>query len=395
MPDQVFRLPDLGEGLTEAQLITWRVTEGQQIEINAPLCEVETAKAIVVVPSPFAGTITQLHAQPGQSVPVGNPLVTIRSSTAAGTEEAPRRGVLVGYGPEATPESGIRRRSRSAAAPSGPGAEDVRAAPFVRQRARELGVDLARVVGTGPDGRVTRSDVEAAAPGSRVEADGDQRISVVGIRKAIARQMLRSITTIPQFTEFAVFDATGLLADRERRKQAGQSVTPLPYFVRAVVRATRDHPMLNSTWDEAHDEIVVKRAIHVGLAVNTPQGLLVPVLRDADQLDLEQIAARASELIAGARAGSLPPRDMTGSTITVTNVGASGPVETGTPIINPPECCVVGFGAIRPRPMVIDGQVVARPGAWISISVDHRIVDGALATEFLTTLVRYLEEPVA
>ncbi|HYS03444.1 MAG TPA: dihydrolipoamide acetyltransferase family protein [Candidatus Eisenbacteria bacterium] len=395
MPDQVFRLPDLGEGLTEAQLITWRVTEGQQIEINAPLCEVETAKAIVVVPSPFAGTITQLHARPGQSVPVGNALVTIRSSTTAGTEEAPRRGVLVGYGPEATPESGIRRRSRSAPAPSGPGAEDVRAAPFVRQRARELGVDLARVVGTGPDGRVTRSDVEAAAQGSRVEADGDQRISVVGIRKAIARQMLRSVTTIPQFTEFAVFDATGLLADREHRKQAGQSVTPLPYFVRAVVRATRDHPMLNSTWDEAHDEIVVKRAIHVGLAVNTPQGLLVPVLRDADQLDLQQIAARASELIAGARAGSLPPRDMTGSTITVTNVGASGPVETGTPIINPPECCVVGFGAIRPRPMVIDGQVVARPGAWISISVDHRIVDGALATEFLTTLVRYLEEPVA
>lgn len=395
MPDQVFRLPDLGEGLTEAQLITWRVTEGQQVEVNAPLCEVETAKAVVVVPSPWAGTIAQLHAQPGQTVPVGNPLVTIRSSTAAGTEEAPRRGVLVGYGPEATPASGIRRRSRPTPAAAAPGAEDVRAAPFVRQRARELGVDLARVAGTGLGGRVTRSDVEAAVQARPGEADGDQRISVVGIRKAIARQLLRSVTTIPQFTEFAVFDATRLLADRERRKQAGQAVTPLPYFVRAVVRATRDHPMLNSTWDEAHDEIVVKRAIHVGLAVNTPQGLLVPVLRDADQLDLEHIAARASELIAGARAGSLPPREMTGSTITVTNVGASGPVETGTPIINPPECCVVGFGAIRPRPMVLDGQVVARPGAWISISVDHRIVDGALATEFLTTVVRCLEEPDA
>jgi pyruvate dehydrogenase E2 component (dihydrolipoamide acetyltransferase) len=395
MPDQVFRLPDLGEGLTEAQLITWRVTEGQQVEVNAPLCEVETAKAVVVVPSPWAGTIAQLHAQPGESVPVGNPLVTIRSSTAAGTEEAPRRGVLVGYGPEATPESGIRRRSRPTPTSAASAAEDVRAAPFVRQRARELGVDLARVVGTGPDGRVTRSDVEAAAQAPSVDADRDQRISVVGIRKAIARQMLRSVTTIPQFTEFAVFDATQLLADRERRKQAGQSITPLPYFVRAVVRATRDHPMLNSTWDEAHDEIVIKRAIHVGLAVNTPQGLLVPVLRDADHLDLQQIATRAGELIAGARAGSLAPRDMTGSTITVTNVGASGPVETGTPIINPPECCVVGFGAIRPRPMVVGGQVVARPGAWISISVDHRIVDGALATEFLTTLVRYVEEPDA
>jgi len=394
MPDQVFRLPDLGEGLTEAQLITWRVKEGQQVEVNAPLCDVETAKAVVVVPSPWAGTVSRLHAAPGESVPVGSPLVTIHSPSAGG-EDTPKGGVLVGYGPGATPESGIRRRSRTTPEPAAAGTEDVRAAPFVRQRARELGVDPARVVGTGPDGRVTRSDVEAAAQAAPVDAEGDRRISVVGIRKAIARQMLRSVTTIPQFTEFAVFDATRLLADRERRKHTGQTVTPLPYFVLAVVRATRDHPMLNSTWDEAHDEIVIKRAIHVGLAVNTPQGLLVPVLRNADRLDLEQIAARASELIAAARAGSLPPRDMTGSTITVTNVGASGPVETGTPIINPPECCVVGFGAIRPRPTVLDGQVVARPGAWISISVDHRIVDGALATEFLTTLVRYLEEPDA
>lgn len=392
MPDHVFRLPDLGEGLTEAQLISWRVTEGQQVEINAPLCDVETAKAVVVVPSPWAGTIARLHARPGESIPVGSPLVTIRSETAASADEAPRRGVLVGYGPEATPESGVRRRARAGQGPSSEGPEDVRAAPFVRQRARELGVDLSRVAGSGPGGRVTRSDLEAATSPPAAPADGDQRISVVGIRKAIARQMLRSVTTIPQFTEFAVFDASRLQADRERRKQAGQSLTPLPYFVRAVVRATRKHPMLNSTWDEAHDEIVIKHAIHVGLAVNTPQGLLVPVLRNADRLHLEQIGARASELIAGARAGSLAPSDMTGGTITVTNVGASGPVETGTPLINPPECCVVGFGAIRPRPMVLDGQVVARPAAWICISVDHRIVDGALATEFLTALVRDLEE---
>lgn len=391
MPDQVFRLPDLGEGLTEAQLITWRVREGQQVEVNAPLCDVETAKAVVVVPSPWAGTVSRLHAAPGETVPVGSPLVTIRSSSA-GAEDTPKGGVLVGYGPEATPESGIRRRSRLASAQSPAGTEEVRAAPFVRQRARELGVDLARVTGTGPDGRITRADVEAAAAPPRAEGDGERRISVVGIRKAIARQMVRSVTTIPQFTEFAIFDATRLQADRERRKQAGQPLTPLPYFIRAVVRATRDYPMLNSTWDDAHDEIVIKHAIHVGLAVNTPQGLLVPVLRGADGLDLAQLAARATELVEGARAGTLGPAQMTGSTITVTNVGSSGPVETGTPIINPPECCVVGFGAIRPRPMVVDGQVVARPGAWISISVDHRIVDGALATEFLTALVRYVEE---
>jgi len=390
MPDQVFRLPDLGEGLTEAQLISWRVAEGQQIEVNAPLCDVETAKAVVVVPSPWTGTVTRLHARPGESVPVGGPLVTIRAAGDAG-DEAPRAGVLVGYGPEATPGAGIRRRARAAGSPSGTGAEDVRAAPFVRQRARELGVDLARVAGTGPGGRVTRSDVEAAATRGAADADGDQRISVLGIRKAIARQMVRSVTTIPQFTEFAIFDATQLQADRERRKRAGRSLTPLPYFIRAVVRAVRDFPLLNSTWDDAHDEIVIKRAIHVGLAVNTPQGLVVPVLRDADGVDLEQLASRANDLIEGARAGKLGPGQMTGSTITVTNVGSTGPVETGTPIINPPECCVVGFGAIRPRPMVVDGQVVGRPGAWISISVDHRIVDGALATEFLTALVRDLE----
>jgi 2-oxoisovalerate dehydrogenase E2 component (dihydrolipoyl transacylase) len=392
MPDHVFRLPDLGEGLTEAQLITWRVAEGQQVEINAPLCDVETAKAVVVVPSPWSGTVIRLHAQPGQSVPVGSPLVTIQAALASESQEPPRRGVLVGYGPEATPESGVRRRSRVIAESAASSSEDVRAAPFVRQRAKELGVDLASITGTGPDGRVTRSDVEAAVRPASPPAGGDQRISVVGIRKAIARQMLRSITSIPQFTEFAIFDASRLLADRERRKAAGQSLTPLPYFVRAVVRAARDYPLLNSTWDDEHDEIVIKQAIHVGLAVNTPRGLLVPVLRDADGLDLEHIATRANDLIAGARAGTLTPAEMTSSTITVTNVGSSGPVETGTPIINPPECCVVGFGAIRPRPMVVDGQVVARPGAWISISVDHRIVDGALATEFLTALVRYVEQ---
>jgi 2-oxoisovalerate dehydrogenase E2 component (dihydrolipoyl transacylase) len=158
-----------------------------------------------------------------------------------------------------------------------------------------------------------------------------------------------------------------------------------------MVKAVRAFPLINSSWDDQRDEIVVKTAINMGIAVNTQQGLLVPVIRGADQLDLSMIAERSARLIEGARAGTLGPGDMSGSTITVTNVGASGPVETGTPIINPPECCVVGFGAIKPRPMVVDGQVVARPGAWISISVDHRIVDGAMATEFLTALVKELE----
>jgi 2-oxoisovalerate dehydrogenase E2 component (dihydrolipoyl transacylase) len=402
MADQTFRLPDLGEGLTEAQLVAWRVEEGAHVEVNAPLADVETAKAVVVIPSPYAGTVRKLYARPGESVAVGAPLVTIDADATPGPGPPPQGGreteppgTLVGYGPGA-PEAGARRRARVAPAASAPGA-DVRAAPFVRQLAREKGVDLARVTGTGPGGRVTRADVEAAAgePAATPTApstDGERRISVVGIRKAIARQMVRSVSTIPQFTEFAIFDATMLMAARERQKAGGHSMTPLPYFIQAMVKAVRAYPLMNSSWDESRDEIVVKQPINVGIAVNTSQGLLVPVLRSADQLDLYEIADRSAKLIEGARAGTLGPGQMSGGTITVTNVGASGPVETGTPIINPPECCVVGFGAIKPRPLVVDGQVVARPGAWISISVDHRIVDGALATEFLTALVGELEK---
>ena len=392
MADQTFRLPDLGEGLTEAQLVAWRVEEGARVEVNAPLCDVETAKAVVVIPSPFAGTVRKLHARPGESVAVGEALVTISASDGASTEATP--GTLVGYGPGA-PESGIRRKARTAAAPAESGA-DVRAAPFVRQLAKEKGVDLAQVSGSGPGGRITRADVEAAtespsSPAAAPAVDGERRISVVGIRKAIARQMVRSVSTIPQFTEFAIFDASNLMAAREQRKAAGRSMTPLPYFIAAMVKSVQAYPLMNSSWDEGRDEIIVKQPINIGIAVNTSQGLLVPVLRGADKLGLDAISEQSAHLIEGARAGTLPPGQMSGGTITVTNVGASGPVETGTPIINPPECCVVAFGAIKPRPMVVGGQVVAHSGAWISISVDHRIVDGALATEFLTALVAELE----
>jgi pyruvate dehydrogenase E2 component (dihydrolipoamide acetyltransferase) len=393
MADQTFRLPDLGEGLTEAQLVAWKVEEGGRVDVNTPLCEVETAKAVVVIPSPWAGTIQKLHARPGESVAVGEALVTIAAAEAR-ADDTP--GTLVGYGPGA-PESGIRRKARTATSVQESGA-DVRAAPFVRQLAKEMGVDLAQVQGSGPGGRIVRADVEAAASAPAAaastpepSADGERRISVVGIRKAIARQMVRSVSTIPQFTEFAIFDATNLMRAREQRKASGRSMTPLPYFIAAVVKAVHTFPLMNSSWDESRDEIIVKQPVNVGIAVNTSQGLLVPVLRAADQLELTAIAEKSAQLIEGARAGTLPPGQMSGGTITVTNVGASGPVETGTPIINPPECCVVAFGAIKPRPMVVDGNVVARSGAWISISVDHRIVDGALATEFLTALVAELE----
>src|SRR3989440_4419526 len=401
MAERTFVLPDLGEGLTEAQLVRWRVEPGARVEVNAPLCEVETAKAVVVTPSPWAGTVRTVHGRPGESIPVGAPLVTIAAMDEAGAQPE-GEAVLVGYGSRTPGPAEVRRRPRPSARPSASTEEGVRAAPFVRQLARELGVDLTAVAGSGPDGRITRADVEAASrpdepPGAalpvpQADHDDDQRISVVGIRKAIARQMVRSVSTIPQFTEFAVFDATALMAARERQKAAGHSMTPLPYFIEAMVKAVRAYPMLNSSWDDSRDEIIVKPPINIGIAVNTTQGLLVPVLRNAHELDLDAIARESPRLIEGARAGSLGPGDMSAGTITVTNVGASGPVETGTPVIRPPECCVVAFGAIKPRPMVVAGEVVARPGAWISISVDHRIVDGALATEFLTALVTELEK---
>ncbi len=398
MADQTFRLPDLGEGLTEAQLMSWHVEEGAEVEVNAPLCDVETAKAVVVIPSPYRGIVRRLHAKPGESVDVGAPLITIAAEAETETEAEAAPSTLVGYGPGAGPESGIRRRPRAAASQA-ESSGDVRAAPFVRQLAKEKGVDLARISGTGPGGRITRADVEAATGGgghkpelaAPAPIDGERRVSVVGLRKAIARQMVRSVSTIPQFTEFAIFDATTLTEKRAAAKASGASLTPLPYFIREVAAAVKAFPMLNSSWDDAKDEIIVKEAINVGIAVNTDKGLLVPVIRNADDLNLRAIAEQSSKLIEGARAGALTPVQMTGGTITITNVGASGPVETGTPIINPPECCVVGFGAIKPRAMVVDGQVVARPGAWISISVDHRIVDGAMATEFLTHLVKRLE----
>jgi pyruvate dehydrogenase E2 component (dihydrolipoamide acetyltransferase) len=305
MADQTFRLPDLGEGLTEAQLVAWRVEEGAAVEVNAPLCEVETAKAVVVIPSPWAGTIQKLHARPGESVAVGEALVTIAAAEATQAEATP--GTLVGYGPGA-PESGIRRKARTAS-PVPESSGDVRAAPFVRQLAKEMGVDVAQLTGSGPGGRITRADVEAAAsspaaaPSSSTAApptDGERRISVVGIRKAIARQMVRSVSTIPQFTEFAVFDATNLMAAREQRKVSGRSMTPLPYFIAAVVKAVRAYPLMNSSWDESRDEIIVKQAINVGIAVNTSQGLLVPVLRGADQLELTAIAEKSAQLIGDA-----------------------------------------------------------------------------------------------
>lgn len=433
-----FRLPDLGEGLEEAQLVEWLVQPGDTVHLNQPLCQVETAKALVDIPSPFAGTVQTLHAKPGESVPVGAPLITIAEEGAASHGANASTGgaagdghgpVLVGYGTEGPAQTFTRRRrigrpadaaasgatpamaagapvaalATSAAPEAAPAAPEAgRASPLVRKIAQERGIDLSTITGTGPGGRIRVEDLKTAtarpAPVVTPQAEPDEeRISTVGLRKAIAARMVKAATTIPHFTEYGTFDASALVALRDRLRAdpayADLRVTYLPFFVRALVAAVRAYPIMNSRWDEEGNAIVIKRSIHVGIATDTPRGLLVPVIANAHTLGLREIAAEANRLVTLARDGKLDAKSLTGGTITITNVGASGPVDTGAPVINPPEACIVGFGALKLRPTVVGDQVVARPGAWISISCDHRVVDGANAAQFFGELVRQLEAP--
>jgi pyruvate dehydrogenase E2 component (dihydrolipoamide acetyltransferase) len=427
-----FLLPDLGEGLEEAQLVQWLVQVGETVQLNQPICQVETAKALVDIPSPYAGTVQALHAQPGDTVPVGAPLITIEekgvgashaspaSTTEAGNGHEP---VLVGYGNEGPAQSFVRRSRRGVAPPvaasapaasapaaapqaiPAPAADELgRATPLVRKIATERGIDLSAIKGTGPGGRIRVEDLEQAPgraaailPQATEPAADEERISTVGLRKAIAAKMVKSATTIPHFTEYGLFDASAVTALRERLKAdpayAGRRITFLPFFVAALVAAVHEYPIMNSRWDEDGNAIVVKHSTHVGIATDTPRGLLVPVVHNAHALSFLEIAALSEDLVERARAGTLDAKSMTGGTLTITNVGASGPVDTGTPLINAPEACVVGFGAIKPRPTVVGDTIEVRPGAWISISCDHRIVDGATAARFFGAIVKRLEEP--
>jgi pyruvate/2-oxoglutarate dehydrogenase complex dihydrolipoamide acyltransferase (E2) component len=352
--------------------------------------------------------VEKLHAGPGDTILVGHPLISIARAGATPAEgRADGHGpVLVGYGTDGPSEAYSRRR-RGAPVPVSPGVEEGggRASPLVRKMALERGIDLGTIKGTGPGGRIRVEDLEATqkpetAPGGGAPvaaAEDEERISTVGLRKAIAARMLRSATTIPHFTEYSLFDASALVALRSRLREEAEfadlKLTYVPFFVRALVKAVQAYPIMNSRWDEEGNAIVIKRSIHVGIATDTARGLLVPVLPNAQTLSLSEIAALSARLIEQARGGTIEARSLMNGTITITNVGAAGPVDTGAPLINPPEACVVGFGAIKPRPTVVGDTVQVRPGAWISISGDHRIVDGATAAQFMGILVDQLEDP--
>jgi pyruvate dehydrogenase E2 component (dihydrolipoamide acetyltransferase) len=430
-----FLLPDLGEGLEDAEIVTWRVAAGDRVELNQTLVEVNTAKALVEIPSPWAGVVETLHGAEGDVVNVGSPLVAIRVEDEAARpedEQSKRRPVLVGYGVSEDERPARRPRGEGSAAGSGSEAKEdvgrasgpVPASPPVRRLAKELGVDLAAVAGSGPGGRITREDVTAAArsqvaaaelraaaseeqperPASSraltaVPSDGSEgaadidRMPVRGVRRLIAEKMARAVREIPHVTTFLTVDATHLQALRRDLTSTGaRRLSPLPIVARALAEICRDHPKLNASFDAAASEIVLYRRIHVGIATDTDQGLLVPVVRDAQALGIVAIAREIERLAESARAGSLTPQDMTGGTITVSNVGTFG-AEFGTPIINPPEGAILALGVIQERALVVDGRVEARPAMTLSLSFDHRLLDGAEAGLGLRSLADLLENP--
>ncbi|MGE2728842.1 dihydrolipoamide acetyltransferase family protein [Mycolicibacterium vaccae] len=376
---QEFLVPDLGEGLEDATIIEWHVHVGDVVELNQPLCTVETHKAQVEIPSPFAGCVTELGGREGQTLSVGSVLVRIATDIETDTADAsPRTPVLVGYGADDTMD-GSRRRAR--------------AKPSVRKLAADLDVDLGRVDGSGPGGIVTRDDVVAAPPRAAQSTSSPQ--AVTGVRLEIARRMSLSHHDIPDAVASVEVDGSALLRLRDRLVGAGaDAVTPFVLLLRLLVVALGRHGVLNATWSDTAEgpRIDLHDAIHLGVAVAAPRGLLVPVVTDAQARTTRQLAGEVARLVAAARDGSLKPGEMQGSTFTVSNFGALG-LDDGVPVINHPEAAILGVGALKPRPVVVDGGIVARPMMRLTCVFDHRVADGAQAAGFLGELRELVEAP--
>jgi 2-oxoisovalerate dehydrogenase E2 component (dihydrolipoyl transacylase) len=411
-----FPLPDVGEGLVEAEILTWHVKPGDEVKVNQIIVEIETAKAAVELPCPFEGVVSELLAEPGQTVDVGVPIIVIDvdPNGVAQTNGAPvseeRVPNLVGYGAKT---SAAKRRARKGAEPPTPPVAPVAVAepvvetggcvplakPPVRKLAKELGIDLTALAGSGPNGVITRVDVEQAATPVAVAVPSgsrERRVPVKGVRKATAQAMVESAFTAPHVTEFLTIDVTPMMELRAKLKDSaefrGVKLTPLAFAAKAVCLAVRRTPDVNATWDGATNEIVYKDYVHLGIAAATPRGLIVPKVRDADAMSLRQLAESLEQLTATAREGKTPPADMANGTITITNVGVFG-VDTGTPIINPGESAILAFGAIRDMPWVVSGQVVPRKVLQLALSFDHRVVDGQQGSRFLADVCALLADP--
>lgn len=393
-----FRLPDLGEGLTESDIVAWRVAEGDAVELNQVIAEVETAKALVELPSPYAGVVAALHAHAGQTVNVGDPLVTFAvtgGAVAAPARQAPEPD-LVGYGAKLEHSGRPMRRARrvpgevSPPQPAVLRGERPRSTPPVRHLARELGVDLERVPGTGPDGLITRDDVVGIA--DRTAAAGPvTRIPIRGLRRQTAAAMVASAFTAPHVTVFHTIDVSAARELGAQLTAEGPAKVGLLAIVScAVCLGLAAHPELNARWDEATQQIVQYGYVNLGIAAATDRGLLVPNIKNAGALGLQAMAGALAELTAEARAGRASPERLTGGTFTITNIGVFG-VEAGTPILNPGEAGILALGAAQRRPWQFEGGIALREVMTLSLSFDHRVVDGAQGSRFLAELGAALE----
>ncbi len=407
---RVFALPDVGEGLTEAEVLRWLVRPGDTVIVNQVIVEIETAKAAVELPSPFAGTVTELLVAEGTVVPVGSPLIAITTRSPAGTDTPARQAVLVGYGVrEDAPTARRPRRATTGTEPiesDGPAAEPVRkvrAKPLVRRLARERGIDLASVAPTGPGGEVTRRDVlgttgsETAREAAVRESPGE-RIPVRGVQRAMAEAMVQSAFSAPHVTEWVDVDMTRSL-ELITRLRAGLNgddvrITPMTLVAAGLIRAARQYPRINSTWIDTAEgaDVMIHREVHLGIAADTPRGLLVPSVKEASSLGLVELARRVQVLIDTARAGRSTSADLTGGTITLTNVGVFG-VDGGTPILVPGQSSILAMGRILERAWVVSGAVVPRPVMTLTLSFDHRVVDGALGSRALRSVADFLADP--
>lgn len=420
-----FLLPDVGEGLEEAEIVQWKVTVGQAIEVNHPIVEIESAKSLVELPSPYAGTVLELLVQEGEVVLVGTAIIRIQLNESAPVlspeVNSERREMLVGSGPRNEEVRSQRRTARNygghaittdpidttATSPTSPitvNSSVGLATPPVRKLARELGVDLTNLVGSGTAGSVTREDVMTisgqrkfqSATSEKSEVSRETRSPIRGVRRAMAEAMVASAFTAPHVTEFVTVDVTASMALLEKLRAqpefAGIRLSPLPLLARAMCIAIRRTPEVNSFWDASAQEIVTKHYVNLGIATATDRGLLVPNVKDADQLGLKDLALAIAEVASVARAGKTEPAQMRDGTISITNIGVFG-IDAGTPILPPGQSAIISLGAVVERPWVVDGEIVVRKVTTLALSFDHRLVDGAQGAKFLVDIAQILHEP--
>jgi 2-oxoisovalerate dehydrogenase E2 component (dihydrolipoyl transacylase) len=458
-----FRLPDVGEGLTEADIVRWHVKPGDRVVINQIIVEIETAKAVVELPCPYEGVVARLLVPEGTTADVGTPIISVDVAAGPGTAvadqgaggasgtaaadwdvaalaaaaarelipsppaegavepglhgspapKAERQAVLVGYGVKLGTTARRARKPPATGNPSGPNGSagagrltsgeraGALAKPPVRKLARDMGVDLSALAGTGPGGSISRDDVLSAAarqqPGPAPAAAREQRIAIRGVRKHTAAAVTASAFTAPHVTEFLQIDMTETMTAADRLRSlpefAGVRVSPLLFVARALLVAAARQPMINSSWDEENQQIVLKNYVNLGIAAATDRGLIVPNIKDAQALTMPALARALNDLADTARAGQASPADLRGGTITITNVGVFG-IDTGTPILTPGEAAILAFGRVRDAPWVHEGQLAVRKVSTLALSFDHRLIDGDVGSAALGDIGAMLTDPL-